>query len=240
MDNSPCIEINNVSKRYGSQKILDGVDLVVNDNEIHGLVGINGAGKTTLIKCLLDLVSINSGEIKLSGINSSDNASRNSLAFLPEKFTPPYYLSGEDFLKYILKLYNVSYDEQLIDSVLLSLDFNPQYLSKPVRQLSKGMTQKLGLTACFLSNKNLLVLDEPMSGLDPRARAYLKQHILDMKNKSVTMFVCTHLLTDIEAFCDKVSILHNGSIHFTGTPEECCRQYKTTDFESAYLACVGA
>ncbi|NNE38099.1 MAG: ABC transporter ATP-binding protein [Gammaproteobacteria bacterium] len=239
MDNPPCIEISNVSKKYGNQKILDGVHLTVNSNEVHGLVGINGAGKTTLIKCLLDLVSINSGEIKLSGVNNTDTRSRTSLAFLPEKFTPPYFLTGRDFLKYILKLYDAGYDEQLIESVLLSLDFNPQYLSKPVRQLSKGMTQKLGLTACFLSNKKLLVLDEPMSGLDPRARAYLKQHIMDLKDQSITMFVCTHLLSDVEALCDKVSILHNGTIHFTGSPEECCRQYNTTNFEDAYLACVG-
>lgn len=239
MDNLPCIEFNNVSKRYGNQHVLSGVDLTVLESEVHGLVGINGAGKTTLIKCLLDLVSINSGDIKISGINNIETRSRSFLAFLPEKFTPPYYLSGSEFLAYILKLYDVKFDVERIDSILLSLDFNPEFLSSPVRQLSKGMTQKLGLAACFLSGKKLLVLDEPMSGLDPRARAYLKKHLIDTKDPQVTMFVCTHLLSDVEAFCDKVSILHEGTIRFSGTPQACCQQYDTQDFESAYLACVG-
>jgi len=234
------IEFVRVIKKYGQQEVLSGVDLNIAEHEVHGLVGINGAGKTTLIKCLLDLVSIDSGEIRISGIKNTETRSRESLAFLPEKFTPPYYLTGKDFLEYILRLYDVNSDQQSINSILTSLDFNPEYLTKPVRQLSKGMMQKLGLTACFMSNKKTMVLDEPMSGLDPRARAHLKQHLLEVKEQGVTMFVCTHLLSDVEAICDRVSILHEGSIRFTGTPHECCQKYNVSDFESAYLACVGS
>ncbi len=101
------------------------------------------------------------------------------------------------------------------------------------------MAQKLGLIACLLSNKQLLLFDEPMSGLDPRARAYLKQYLLELKQKGKTLFFSTHLLVDVEALCDRVAILHQGEIRFIGTPEECCNHYEREDLEQAYLACVG-
>ena len=82
-------------------------------------------------------------------------------------------------------------------------------------------------------------MDEPMSGLDPKARAYLKQHLMQLKAGGKTLFFSTHLLTDVEALCDKVAILHGGEVRFAGSPEECCKYYETNNFEQAYLKCVG-
>ena len=234
-----CIQLREVTKRFGPQAVLQGIDLVMEEGEFLGLVGINGAGKTTLIKCLLDLVAPTSGMISIFGKPHNEVTSREKLAFLPEKFTPPYYLSGLDYLEYMQSLYGVDPDKDKMNSILSSLDFNESYLTKPVRQLSKGMSQKLGLAACFLSNKPLYILDEPMTGLDPRARAYLKKYLLDQKNAGKSMFVSTHLLSDVEVLCDRVAILHEGHIRYAGTPAECCRQFNSEDFESAYLACVG-
>jgi ABC-2 type transport system ATP-binding protein len=101
------------------------------------------------------------------------------------------------------------------------------------------MGQKLGLAACLLSNKVLMVFDEPMSGLDPRARALLKRCLLELKQQGKTLFYSTHLLEDVVALCDRVIILHDGNICFSGTPRECCARYKADNFEAAYLACVG-
>jgi len=236
--NNTCIQFNNVRKQYGSQLVLAGIDLAMREGDFLGLVGVNGAGKTTLIKCLLDLASMNSGSIAIFDVANTELASRETLAFLPERFIPPYYLSGKDFLEYMAGLYGIAVERSRQEQILATLDFDLAYLDKPVRQLSKGMSQKLGLAACFLSDKQLLILDEPMSGLDPKARAYLKQYLLELKGRGKSVFFSTHLLTDIEALCDKVAILHDGLILFTGTVAECCEAYNARDFESAYLACV--
>ena len=101
------------------------------------------------------------------------------------------------------------------------------------------MAQKLGLLSCFLREKPLLIFDEPMSGLDPRARAYLKKYLLNLKQAGhTTMFFSTHLLVDVEALCDRMAILHDGQLRFIGTPSDCCQQYGTDDLEQAYLRCI--
>jgi ABC-2 type transport system ATP-binding protein len=102
------------------------------------------------------------------------------------------------------------------------------------------MAQKLGLATCLMSEKDLMVLDEPMSGLDPKARAYLKQHLLELKQGGKTVFFSTHMLADIEVLCDRIAILHDGSIRFSGTTEECTEMFQANDLEQAYLTCVGA
>ncbi len=229
----------NVDKSYGRQQILSSIDLSITNGEYLGLVGVNGAGKTTLINCMLDFTSIDSGAISIFDKDHTQTITRERLAYLPEKFTPPYYLTGQDFLVYMTRLYRVPYDPINVDRLLSILDLDPSALEKPVRQFSKGMSQKLGLAACLLSNKDLLIMDEPMSGLDPKARAYLKQHLLDLKKQGQTLFFSTHLLSDVEALCDRVAILHQGKIQFSGSPDECCEHFGTDDFEQAYLNCVG-
>lgn len=236
---SIALSVNNLTKSYGKQNILAEIDLQVLAGEFLGLVGVNGAGKTTLIKCLLDFTQIDSGSITIFGTRHSRTEAREKLVFLPEKFTPPYYLSGQDFLEYMHELHGVNYESAAVEEILTTLDLDPAYISKPVGQLSKGMSQKIGLAACLLSNKDLLVLDEPMSGLDPRARAYLKQYLLSLKEKGKTLFFSTHMLADVETLCDKVAILHEGKIQFVGSPSVCCTTYGTDDFEQAYLRCVG-
>ena len=232
------ISFKGVYKNYGRQQVLCGVDLTVYHGQFLGLVGVNGAGKTTLIKCLLDFTSADSGSISVRDQDSAKTEARNKLAYLPEKFTPPYYLTGRDFLEYMTRLHQVDYDQAQIESLLGILDLDPSALTKPVRQLSKGMSQKLGLAACLLSDKELLIMDEPMSGLDPRSRAYLKRHLLSLKATNKTLFFSTHMLNDVEALCDQVAILHQGRIRYSGSPAECCQQFGTGDFEQAYLKCI--
>jgi len=234
-----ALSFSGVEKRYGRQQILDGIDLDVGSGEFVALVGVNGAGKSTLLKCLLDFTSLDAGDISIFGLAHERTESRRNLAYLPEKFIPPYYLTGRDFLAYMARLHHVRPRAEAIRELLARrLDFDPEALAKPVRQLSKGMSQKLGLAACLLSGKPLLVLDEPMSGLDPKTRACLKQYLLELKGGGSTVFFSTHMLADIEVLCDRAAILHGGAVRFVGTPEDCCRRYGTEDFEEAYLACV--
>ncbi len=162
--NPPALRLQAVTKRYGLQPALDRVDLAVERGEFFGLVGLNGAGKTTLIKGLLDFCDLDGGIAEIFGISHLRTESRRGLAFLPERFTPPYFLTGRDFLRYMLRLHGVPFSPPRVAQVLAELDLEPAALQKPVRDFSKGMSQKLGLAACLLSDRDLLVLDEPMSG----------------------------------------------------------------------------
>jgi ABC-2 type transport system ATP-binding protein len=235
-----AIEIDSVSKRYGSNRVLNGVSLQLNHGEYLGLVGVNGAGKTTLIKSMLDFSAIDAGRINLFGHSHTNPAARSDLAFLPERFLPPYYLKGEEFLRLMCRLYETEYDSNEVKELLDVLDLQAWALDKPVRQFSKGMSQKLGLLAALLSKRKLLVLDEPMSGLDPKARLRFKRHLQALHAQGQTLFFSTHLLADVEAICDRIAVLHDGVIRFHGTPSECRDRYRAPDLESAYLACISA
>lgn len=227
-----------VVKRYKKNIALDGIDLLVTKGEFVGLVGVNGAGKTTLIKSLLDFCEFDSGEIKIFDVSHRHSYARTNLAFLPERFLPPYYLTGRDFMNYMSRLHGVELSDEQIENMFNILDLDISVMSKSVREFSKGMAQKLGLAACFLSGKELFILDEPMSGLDPKARAQLIEHLLVMKSQGVTLFFSTHMLTDVETLCDRIAILHNGQLRFVGTPQACCEQYQSMSLEQAYLNCV--
>ena len=169
-----ALNIENLNQNYGSQSVLTDINLTVNQGEYIGLVGVNGAGKTTLIKSVLDFISIKSGKIDIFGLSHRETTSRQALSFLPEKFLPPYYLSGKDFLSYMAELNKVDLKQEQIEEIFSVLDLDLSALNKSVRQYSKGMAQKLGLASCFLSQRPMLLFDEPMSGLDPKARAYFK------------------------------------------------------------------
>jgi len=121
---------------------------------------------------------------------------------------------------------------------LVALDLDRRALQSPVRSFSKGMTQKLGLAACLLSDKRLFVLDEPSSGLDPKARALLKRELLALRDRGRTLFLTSHLLADVEQLCDRMAVLHAGSLRFVGAPSELLAQHGTSDMESAFLACI--
>jgi ABC-2 type transport system ATP-binding protein len=234
----PAIRFQNVVKQYDKRRILHGISLDVAAGECFGLVGMNGAGKTTMLKCLLDFCAFDSGAIEIFGVSSHRTDARLPLAFVPERFMPPYYLSGLDFLKYILTLQNVVFDRARAEQMLHALDFDVSALRRAVRSYSKGMTQKLGLAASFLTGKNLYVLDEPMSGLDPKARTLLKAHLNDVRAAGGTLFFSSHALADIDEICDRMAILHNGELRFIGSPAACREQYAAQTLEQAYMTCI--
>jgi len=235
-----AIKVEKLCKSFSGIQVLNEIDLTVAKGEFKGLIGVNGAGKTTLIKCLLDFCDVTSGNIEIFGTTHTKKEARKRLVFLPERFVPPYYLTGKDFLVYMAKLHGVEYNSLKVTDLFKILDLELSALVKPVRDFSKGMAQKLGLAACLMSEKDLMVLDEPMSGLDPKARAYLNQHLIELKQAGKTIFFSTHMLADIEVLCDRVAILHDGHIRFAGTIEECTDKFKANNLEQAYLTCVGA
>ena len=218
--------------------MLHDVSFEVASGEFFGLVGVNGAGKTTLLKCLLDFCDTDGGGIEIFGTSHRLTAARRRLAFLPERFNPPYFLTGEDFIRYVLEMQSLSYERPRAEHMLRTLDLDLAALNLPVRAYSKGMTQKLGLAACFLSGKDLYVLDEPTSGLDPKARALLKSQLRELKQKARTVFFTSHALADVAEMCDRMAVMHAGSLCFAGTPAELCRQFASDDLEQAFLRCI--
>ena len=239
-DAAPALLFSGVSKAYGATTALLDFTLDVRRGESFGLVGGNGAGKTTLIKCLLDFSDTDRGEIRIFGVDHKLTASRRELAFLPERFTPPYYLTGGDFLRYMAELHGTLYDEALTAETFERLDLDAAALTKPVRAYSKGMTQKLGLAACLLSGKSLQLLDEPTSGLDPKARALLKRELTRLREAGRTVFFTSHALADVQEICDRMAVLHAGELRFAGTPAELTAKYGGSDLEAAFLQCIDA
>jgi len=227
-----------VVKNYGRAPALRNVTFEVERGEFFGLVGVNGAGKTTLLKCLLDFCDINGGSIEIFGTPHHQPAARKRLSFLPERFTPPYYLTGEDFIRYVLDMQAAPYDRGATEQMLRRLDLDRAVLAQPVRAYSKGMTQKLGLAACFLSRKELFVLDEPMSGLDPSARVHVKNLLQRLKNDGKSLVFTSHSLADIDEICDHMVVLHCGSVVYSGSPGMLLERQGEPSLERAFLKCI--
>lgn len=203
-----------------------------------GLVGLNGTGKTTLIKCMLDFCDFDAGTIDVHGIRHRSPEARDCLAFLPERFMPPYFLTGREFLSIMLRLFGRQYEEKRGRAIFAALDLQSAALDSPVRAYSKGTTQKLGLAACFLSERDLYVLDEPMSGLDPKARAHTKDLVRKLKSEGRTLFLTSHSLVDIEEVCDDMTVLHEGAVAYTGSPQGLRERFGESSLERAYLKCI--
>src|SRR5262249_39237806 len=203
-----------------------------------GLVGMNGAGKTTLLKCLLHFCQPDAGTIDIFGLSHWLTVARGRLAFLPERFNAPFYLTGRDFVKYMLALHGVAYVPAEVDRTFADLDLDLSALDKPVREFSKGMTQKLGLAACFLARKELYLLDEPTSGLDPKARALLKNKLRELHAEGRTIFLTSHALADVEELCDRMAVIHRGELRFAGTPAQLREQFGSDTLEQAFLSCI--
>lgn len=237
MDNI-ALRFSRLGKSFTGVTALADISLEVRQGECFGLVGENGAGKTTLIKCMLDFCEADAGNIDIFGVPHTLTAARARLAFLPERFNPPFYLTGSDFLKYMLELHRVPYAAAQVARVFGALDLDLSALVRPARTYSKGMTQKLGLAACLLSGKELFVFDEPTSGLDPKARALLKKEFRELRNAGRTLFFTSHALADIGEMCDRMAVLHGGRLQFSGAPDELVRKYAAADLEQAFLACI--
>lgn len=235
---SPALAFRGVTKRYGGAPALAEASLEVARGEFCALVGVNGAGKTTLIKCLLDFCRFEAGTIEILGLAHRHPGARAPLAFLPERLVPPHYLRGRDFIEYVLRLNGCDYDEHAVLPVLAAFELEPAALGAPVRTYSKGMTQKLGLAACLLARKALYVLDEPASGLDPKARALFKQQLGALRARGATVFFTSHALADVEEICDRLAVLHGGRVVFTGTAQALRAATGADSLEAAFLQCI--
>ncbi len=227
MSAKPLLKIDNATAGYGKSVIFENVNFDINEGEIFGLIGLNGVGKTTLIKVILGLKKAIDG-----GVSFQEGK---DFSYLPERFDPPWFLSGFEFLNFSLKLYGKTIKFEIAEQAALEVGLDPTFLKKRVSTYSKGMRQKLGLLATTLSECSLLILDEPMSGLDPRARADVKAIISKTREQGRSVFMSSHILSDMQELCDRVAVFDGGQVVFLGTPAELLKQGKAKGLETAFL-----
>ena len=213
------IEIRDLCIEYGTQTAVKKLSLSVKRGEVYGFVGPNGAGKSSTIRALLGFNRIASGEISILGVDARDEAARARLGYLPE--TPTYYdfLTPVELLDSYGRLFGMNAEERrtCIEDLLARVGL-AEHAKKRIGKFSKGMQQRLGLAQAMLNDPELLILDEPASGLDPLGREEIRHLIESMKTRGRTVFFSSHELSEIETVCDRVGMLVDGELQVEGEP----------------------
>jgi ABC-2 type transport system ATP-binding protein len=210
---SPAIETHKLSKTFGDKVAVSDLTLTVERGEVFGFLGPNGAGKTTSVKMLLDLITPTSGEGYLFGEPLSHPQVRSRVGFLPEHFRFHDWLQADEFLQLHADLYHIPRDiaRPRIAELLELVNLTP-HARKKLREFSKGMLQRIGLAQALLNQPELVILDEPTSGLDPVGRRLVRDIIRDLRQRGTTVFLNSHLLSEVEITCDRVAFIKHGEV----------------------------
>ncbi len=223
-----AIEIKNLSKAYGSQLAVDGLSLSVPSGEIFGFVGPNGAGKTSTLRMAAGLLKPSSGEIRILGLETSSQALelRQVIGYMPDYFGSYPDLRVWEYLDFFGACYQIDDARRpaLIDGLLELVDLAHRR-NDLVDQLSSGLKQRLSLARTLIHEPQVLILDEPAAGLDPRARVEIRELLVELKNMGKTIFFSTHILADVAEICNYVGVLEAGRLVATGRLEELHLQY---------------
>lgn len=217
------IEIKNVTKKYVNKKALDNVSFNVDDGEIFAFIGHNGAGKTTLIKAIMGIHDFDEGDIIINGKSIRDKGidCKKEMAFVPDN--PELYenMTAINFINFICDMYEVDIDERKknIDKYAKIFEIENS-LNEPISSFSHGMKQKVAIIAALSHNPNILIMDEPFVGLDPKAVFDIKEVMHEMVKEGKTIFFSTHILDVAEKLCTRVAIIKKGEIVKVGTMKE--------------------
>jgi ABC-2 type transport system ATP-binding protein len=223
------IEIENLSKDYEvgfwkkkKVRALDDLNLQIEGGQIFGFLGGNGAGKTTTIKILMSLMFPTTGTARILGSDISDVRMHSRIGYCPEN---PYfydYLKARELMNYFGELFgfDAAKRNRKTEELLTKVGLDEKDWNKQLRKFSKGMLQRVGLAQSLINEPEIVFLDEPMSGLDPIGRREIRELISDLRTNGTTVFMSTHILSDIEALCDNVAILRGGKLAATGNLDE--------------------
>jgi ABC-2 type transport system ATP-binding protein len=230
---NPVVEITSLTKDYEvgfvrkrQVRALDGLSLTVNQGEIFGFLGANGAGKTTTLKLLMRLIFPTSGSARILGRDIADISMHSRIGYLPEN---PYfydYLSAREFLDFCGQIFGFSKSDRdrRATELLRRVQLDESKWNLQLRKFSKGMLQRVGLAQALINDPEVVFLDEPMSGLDPIGRREVRDLIAALRLEGKTVFMCSHILSDIEVLCDRVAILKRGRLAQVGNLDELRQQ----------------
>jgi ABC-2 type transport system ATP-binding protein len=235
---SVVVEIENLTKDYEigflrkrKVRALDGLSVKVNRGEIFGFLGANGAGKSTTLKLLMRLIYPTAGRAAVLGTDINDVSMHARIGYLPEN---PYfydYLTAREFVEYCAQLFGYGAAERArrARELLALVRLDEKSWDRQLRRFSKGMLQRVGLAQALVNDPEIVFLDEPMSGLDPIGRREVRDLIGSLRARGMTVFLCTHILSDIEVLCDRVAILQRGRLAHLGTLEDLRRSLTNSD-----------
>ncbi len=222
-DGPPAIQLNRITRYFGTSKAVDEITFHVNRGEVFGYIGPNGAGKTTSMRILATLESPSSGEAWVDGFSVVDDPDRVRfrLGWMPDDFETYPDVNCEEYLDFFARSYGLRGKERR-RSLRHVMGFTQldQMANKPVDSLSKGMKQRLGLGRALIHNPSVLILDEPAAGLDPRARIELREMIGQLADEGKSMLVSSHILTELAEMCDRVGIIEKGRMLAVGSVDE--------------------
>lgn len=234
------IDIESLTWAYPKQPVFNDFSFQLRAGEFCALAGANGAGKSTLIQLILGLLVPANTPIHLFGEAAGQARSRQQLCYLPERFQLRRAITGWAYLQFIAGIYSVPDWRAKAETLAQRLLLPVADLKRSVTSYSKGMMQKLGLVGIFLPERPLLILDEPLSGLDPVARFHFKTLLQEKKAEGLSLFYATHLLADADEICDRLLILDQGRLRFDGSPAECRKTFAAKTLEQAYIQAVQA
>jgi ABC-2 type transport system ATP-binding protein len=216
--NSEAVETRNLTKVYkdfwGRDKVraLDDLDLTIHRGEVFGLLGPNGSGKSTTIKLLLGLIFPSRGTASVLGYPAGDTAINERVGFLPEESYLYRFLNGEETLYFYGRLFKIPRRElkRRVPELLDIVGLDQKSRKRKLREYSKGMARRIGLAQALINNPDLVLLDEPTTGLDPIGTREMKDLIVSLKQQGKTVLLCSHLLADVQDVCDRITILFRG------------------------------
>ena len=230
-----AIVIENLSKKYKNNRGIEDINLKVGRGEIFGFLGPNGSGKTTAMKIMVGLMKADAGDIIINGFSvlTAYEQAMNNVGCMIEKIVPFPYLTAYENMKLRSRFYN-SLDDKQIDKTL-DITGLLKYRNEKIKNYSLGMKQRLGIAMAFLSNPNVLILDEPFNGLDVEGMFQMRKLITNLsKEKDTSFFISSHLIHDIELICDKVGILYDGRLLAVKDTKDILRDYSS--LENYYLS----
>ena len=221
--NNAAVELTNVTKRYGDIIAVNDLNLTIKQGEIFGLLGPNGSGKSTTMKMLLGLVQPDAGSIRVLGLDVKQDAVavKRLVGYAAESSNLYEFLTGIEFLDFIGDIYGMEAEEKKtrINEYIKALQLEDRE-GDMINSYSSGMKQKIALISAFLHKPKLLVLDEPLNGLDPRSARIIKDFLQQLKLQGVTTIMSTHILEIAQAVCDRIGIIYHGKILALGNMEE--------------------
>jgi len=235
------LKTKNLTKKFWRQNkefiAVNNLSIEVKKGEVFGFIGLNGAGKTTTIKMVTGLLFADEGLVKIKSFDSNSVKTKQLFGFMPEQPQFYHHLSAEEILRYTAELFEIEEEKitPLVKTLIKKVGLAGNEKTQ-VKDFSKGMRQRLGFAVALVNNPELLILDEPLDGLDPIGRAEFKKLIKEQKSKGKTVFLSSHILADINEICDRIAVIDKGRLLFLGKPKELTKSKET--LEDAFVKLV--